>query len=554
MSARYLSLFILFGLMLAPGVPVCAAQQADSESETVAKPMSEREQRRRERALRQELERPFRRWLDEDVGYIITAEERQTFGRLQTAEEIESFIEQFWLRRDPTPDSFENEYKEEHYRRIAYANERFASGIQGWRSDRGRIYIAFGPPDERTQHAGGSYRRPRAEGGGQTQAYPFEIWRYRWLEGIGDDVNIEFVDPTMTGEFRLTMDPTEKDALMYVPGAGLTDFEASGLAERSDRFSRTDGTHLGTGDVPLPSRMNQFERLRQFSLVFTPPPVKFTDLETAMVDSTIRYNLLPMETRVDFMRMTNSTIMTNVTLQFDRKDLQFEDIDGVSRAVVNIFARITTMTRRNVNTFEDVVSVEVPTQLLAQASRGVSVYQQTVPLAPGNYRLNIVAKDIVSENMSVYELALRVPYFDDDTLGVSSLVLADVMEKVPTRSIGAGQFVIGTSKVRPRLGETFRRDEKMGIYLQVYNFGLDAETGKPAGSIEYEVVNNVDNQQVLSFTEDITGIEGASASQTVVEKLLPLQSLEPGDYTLRMKVTDKVRGETLIPEAVFKVT
>ncbi|MBN2464479.1 GWxTD domain-containing protein, partial [candidate division WOR-3 bacterium] len=391
------------------------------------------------------------------------------------------------------------------------------------------------------------------EGGGVTSAYPFEQWRYRWLEGIGTDIIIEFVDPTLSGEFRMTMDPSEKDALMNVSGLGLTDYEALGFADKEDRFDRTDGTRLGTGGMQLPSSMNQFERLRQFALVSKPPPIKFTDLETA-VDSTIRYNLLPMETRVDYMRMTSSTIMTNITLQFDRKDLQFEDDSGVSKAIVNIYGRITSMTRRPVNVFEDVVAIDVPTALLAEAASGVSVYQQSVPLPPGNYRLNIVAKDVVSENMTTFELALRVPYYDEDTLGVSSLVLADVIEKVPTRSIGSGQFVIGTSKVRPRLGETFRRDEKMGIYFQIYNFEMDEVTKEPDGTIEYEVVNNTDNKVVISFTEDLSAIERSSASQTVVEKLLPLENLEPGDYTLRVKVVDNVRGETLSPEAVFKVT
>jgi GWxTD domain-containing protein len=112
--------------------------------ETVAKPLTEKEKKRREAKLRKELETPYRKWLNEDVAYIITDEERAAFKRMQTDEEREQFIEQFWLRRDPTPDSVENEFKEEHYRRIAYANEHYASGIPGWKADRGRIYSCTG--------------------------------------------------------------------------------------------------------------------------------------------------------------------------------------------------------------------------------------------------------------------------------------------------------------------------------------------------------------------------------------------------------------------------
>jgi GWxTD domain-containing protein len=541
-------------LAAAPGVAADRDQKAASGlRETVAKPLTEKQRRKQEQKLRKELERPFRKWLREDVSYIISDVERGAWKKLQTGEEMEQFIEQFWLRRDPTPDTAENEFKEEHYRRIAYANERFASGIPGWKADRGRIYITFGPADEIESHpSGGSYQRPWEEGGGTTSTYPFEIWRYRWIEGVGTDILIEFVDPTMTGEYRMTMDPSEKDALLYVPGAGLTMLESMGLANKADRFTRTDGTRLGTGDSPLPMRMSQFERLQQFANLQKPPPAKFKDLEAA-VTSTIKFNLLPMKVRADFIRMTNSTILSNITLQFDRKDLQFEDNDGVSKAIVNIYARITSMSRRVINVFEDVVTVEVPTPLLAEASKGSSIYQKSVPLPPGTYRLNVVAKDVVGGNMNNYEMALRVPYFEDEELSMSSLILADLIEKVPTRSIGTGQFVIGTSKVRPRIDDTFKRNEKMGIYIQLYNFQPDETTRKPNATVEYAVVKNGDNTKIFEFAEEVASIEGASATQTTIEKVLPLQNFEPGEYTLRMKVTDRNRDEILTPEATFTV-
>src|SRR5215469_8343904 len=189
-------------------------KQSDHDAKQAAK-----ERKQKERDLFKELDSQYKKWLNEDVVYIISPEERSSFLHLSTNEEREQFIEAFWARRNPDPDSAENTFKEEHYRRIAYANEHYASGIPGWKTDRGRIYIMWGPPDEIDSHpSGGSYDRPANEGGGNTSTYPFEDWRYRYLEGIGEDVNIEFVDPTMTGEFHLTMDPSEKDALTYVPG------------------------------------------------------------------------------------------------------------------------------------------------------------------------------------------------------------------------------------------------------------------------------------------------------------------------------------------------
>jgi GWxTD domain-containing protein len=525
---------------------------AKRKDATVAKPMTEKERKKQQEKLRKELETPFKKWLDEDVVYIITDEEKKAFKTLQTDEEREQFIEQFWLRRDPSPDTEENEYREEHYRRIAYANDNFASGIPGWKSDRGMIYIKYGAPDERDQHNGGTEQRDIQEGGGTTSMYPYEQWRYRYLDGIGTNVEMEFVDTTMTGEFHLTTDPSEKDALLMVPGAGLTMCEQMGQCDKTQRFQRTDGTHLGTGNQALPESMNEFTRIERLAKLQAPPAVKFKDLEAA-VNSSIKYNLLPMKVRADFIPITGSSVLTNVTIQFDRKDLQFKQKDGVSTATVNLYGRITSMTRRPVNWFEDTVSVDVPTDLLQQAVQGQSIYQKVVPLQPGRYRLNIAAKDVVGGNTTNFELALDVPRLDDNTLGQSSLILADLIEKVPTRSIGAGQFVIGTSKVRPRVNETFAHTEKLGIYLQLYNFEADEKTHKPDGSINYEIVKAGSNEKVFEYTEDISASPGA-ASQIIVEKLLPLQTLEPGHYTLKMKVTDKKRNQTLTPSANFTVT
>lgn len=538
----------LAALALAALLAPLGAQQAP-------KKLSAKEEKRRLNQLRKELRGPFKRWLDEDVKYIITGEERKAFLQMSTDDERENFIEQFWLRRDPTPDSMENEYKEEHYRRIAYANERYASGIPGWRTDRGRIYIAYGPPDEIEAHpSGGQYQRPYDEGGGFTSTYPFEIWRYRWLEGIGSDILLEFVDPTMTGEYRLTMDPSEKDALLFVPGAGLTLSEQMGLTTKADRFRRTDGTRMGTPLGGAQSiRYNQFERLQLYANIFKPPAVKFKDLE-AVINSTIEYNTLPFDVDIHYVRVTNSSVLTGITVMLQNKDLVFKEEDGLHKAVANIFGRLTTMTRRVHTTFEDTVSVQTTAERLQQEGDRASIYNKSEPLAPGMYRLELVVKDLVGETMGTYRTAVRVPEYDDEALAASSLILADKIERVPVRSLGAGQFVIGSSKVRPRLNDEFKRNEKMGIYMQVYNFGRHEETQKPEGRITYQIARlDKPEELLLDFSEDVNDIRGASVRQVVIEKLLPLSSLEPGEYRLNLLVDDGIKNESLHPTATFKV-
>jgi len=545
-----LSVAVLFSIPTS----ISAADQtstAPTASETVAKPLTDKEKKKREKALKKELETPYRKWLNEDVAYIITDEERKAFHQLATDDEREQFIEQFWLRRDPTPDTAENEFKEEHYRRIAYANDHYASGIPGWKADRGRIYITFGPPDEIESHpSGGSYERPIEEGGGETSTYPFEQWRYRYIEGIGNNIILEFVDTTMSGEYHLTMDPSEKDALLYVPNAGLTLAEQTGTASKTQRFQRTDGTHLGVPQDQLPASMQEFERLEQFVKLQKPPAVKFKDLE-ALVTSHITYNILPMKVQSDYIRVTNASVLTNITLQFENKDLQFQAKEGVNKAVVNIFGRVTTISRRVVTTFEHTVEIPVAQQMLAEQMKRSSVWQESIPLPPGTYRLNVVSKDIVAGTVNNYEAALVVPHYDDDKLSSSSLILADIIEKVPTRSIGSGQFVVGTTKVRPRLSDSFRRDEKMGIYVQLYNLGADEKTNKPNAVIQYEITKAGSNEKVLDFSEPVST---GSATQFTVEKLLPLQTMAPGNYQLKMHIVDKNRNQTLTPSANFTVT
>src|SRR5208282_1561680 len=348
-------------------------QKTEDSNAAPKQQLTQKDQKKRERALEKELASPYKKWLEEDVVYIITPEERGSFLRLQTNEEREQFIEQFWLRRNPDPDSPENTFKEEHYRRIAYTNEHYASGIPGWRTDRGRIYIMWGPPDEVDSNpSGGSYERPANEGGGETSTYPFEDWRYRYLEGIGNNVEIEFVDPTMTGEYHLTMDPSEKDALLYVPGAGLTLAESMGMSDKTARFNNTDGTHMAQPLGGQPESMSEFSRLDLYAKIQQAPPVKFKDLE-AVVTSRLVRNQIAFDYRWDYLRITSDTILVPISIQIPNKQLSFQEKDGIQSATMNLFARITTLSGRNVQTFEDPIVHDIPNSLLQQSLKGFSI-------------------------------------------------------------------------------------------------------------------------------------------------------------------------------------
>lgn len=531
------------------------SQEQQAEQDPLQRPLTERQRRAQERALRRELDSTYRRWLEEDVRWIITDEERTAFRQLSNDEEREQFIEQFWMRRDPTPDTIENEYREEHFRRIAYANERFASGVPGWRTDRGRIYIVFGPPDQiDARPAGGSYDRPADEGGGSTTVFPFETWRYRYLEDIGQEVEIEFVDRCMCGEYRMTLDRSEKDALLHVPGAGLTMWEQMGMTSKTQRFYG-GLERLGAGPFSR-GQSKQFDRLLEFHRLQRAPAIRFKDLEE-IVDTKIRYNLMPFEVQTDFVRVTSDTVLVPVTLQVQNRDITFVNEDGVARGLVNIFGRVTTLTGRRAHVFEDTVAVDVPESLLARTVENSSVYWKALPLRPGRYRLDIVVKDVNGDRLGTWTRGILVPRYDEDQLAHSSLIVADLLEKVPASSVGRGNFVLGSSKVRPRLNgrgqhATFRRDQQVNLWMQIYNLGIDEDTRRPSATIEYDVINAANNQPVVRSVQT-TDEMGNIGDQLTLEKSLALNSLEPGTYQVTIKVNDNISKQTIAPTARFVV-
>jgi GWxTD domain-containing protein len=544
------------GTAPAAAAPAPTAQEVDP----LKRPVDAKKKRQQMKDYSKEIKGPYKKWLDEDVIWIITDEEKQAFKQLSNDEERDSFIEAFWQRRDPTPDTEENEYKEEHYQRIAYANEHFAAGIPGWKSDRGRIYIMYGKPDENDSHpSGGTYERPMEEGGGETSTFPFEQWRYRYLEGIGQEVIIEFVDTCMCGDYHMTMDRSEKDALLYTPNAGLTMWEQMGMASKTSRFTGNGIERLGMGPDSASQQTKQFDRLEQFAKLQAPPPVKYKDLEE-IVNTKIVLNPMPFDVRTDFVKVTSDTVLVPVTIQMKNRDITFVNKDGIQRGTVNIFARFTTLTGKIVQTFEDPVQVDVPEELLPRTAENSSVYWKAIPLRPGRYKLEIAVKDVNGDRRGVWSRGVVVPDFSDDKLATSTLIVADQMEPVPTKTIGTGSFVIGTMKVRPRVAAAdgkpalFKksRDQKLNFWMQVYNLGIDEKTHKPSATFEYAIINMATNKSVIQKLES-TDTMGNVGEQVTLQKSIAAANLQPGIYKIDIKVNDNISKQTIDPSAVFAV-
>lgn len=499
------------------------------------------------RNVKPEIKKAYKDWLDKDVTYIITDEERKAFKKLATDDERERFIEEFWRRRDPDPDTDENEFKEEYYERIAYANEHFASGIPGWKSDRGRIWIMYGKPDGRETHPmGGMYDRPSHEGGGSTSTYPFETWFYRYLAGVGSGVEIEFVDPTGSGEYRLARNPNEKDAMLMIPGAGLTLSEQLGLSNKGDRISGLGGTgsHSYQREQDSP-----FSRLQLLSDLSRPPQVKFNDLQAAVNTGVVEENPLNFDLRVDFFRQSDERVISAFTIQTENKDLVFQNSGGLQQARINIYGKITSVAGRRVGIFEDPVITTATTQELTEAKDRKSAYQKAVALAPGTYKVDVIVRDVVSGATGIRHFGFTVPKYDAAKLSTSTLILAAKLQSLVDQP-AVGQFVIGQTKVIPNVSGIYHRGQSVGVYMQVYNAGIDQTTLRPSVDVEYALLK--DGKELGKHVEDWKGMSDAGQRLTLA-RLIDSSSLAPGEYELAIRIRDRVSGQALSPSSKFTV-
>ena len=541
------------------------AQNPSGTQDPLTRPLSDKEKFKQQKELRNELKGPYKKWVDEDVRWIITDQELKAFKSLSNDEERDNFIENFWQRRNPDPSSPENEYREENYRRIAYANEHFAAGKPGWKTDRGHMYIAYGKPDSIDSHpSGGNYERPMDEGGGQTSTFPFEIWHYRYIEGIGENIDIEFVDTCMCGDYHMTMDRSEKDALLHVPGAGATLAEQMGTAKRTDRYNGgLESLGSGPGGPSGANSTKEFDRLEQFSKLQAPPVVKFKDLESFLVNHKVLSGpFFPFEVRTDYVKVTEDTVLVPLTLQIKNRDITFNTKDGVAKGEVNVLGRVATITDHVVQTFEQTLEVEEPSELLGKALDQASVHWWALPLKPGRYRVDIAIKDVNNpDHIGTWAEGIVVPKYDDEKLSASSLILADKMEQVPTKQIGTGQFIIGNTYVRPRVSAgpaaavTFHRDQKLNFWMQIYNLAIDDKSKQNAATIQYQIMDMASNKAILDTSESSAalGENSANSDQLTVRRSLPLASLQPGKYQVTITVNDHVSKQQVAQSAPFTV-
>lgn len=498
------------------------------------------------RKVKREIKKAYVDWIT-DVDPILTQSERDAWKKLATDEEREKFIEDFWHSRDPDPDTEENEFKEEFFERVAYANEHFSSGKPGRMTDRGRIYIKFGKPDEIESHpAGGFYQRSPNEGGGSTSTYPFEKWFYRYLPNVESGVELEFVDPTGSGEYRLARNPNEKDALIHIPGAGPTFDEMIGRETRADRiaglsgFGRANCTR--TQDCP-------FDVLNLFYGIQRDQPFQRNFLGTSTNTPVVDDNSINFETQINFFRQSDNRVLAVLAVQTDNDQLQFTDSGGVQTARLNIFGSVTSVANRRVGKFEDSMTTTATTEELSTTRMRKSAYARAFILNPGRYRVDVFVRDIQSGAAGMRKVGFVAPEFPADRLSASSVVLAAKLENMEAGA-AIDPFVIGTTKVVPNLSGTYKRGQPVGVYLQIYNAATDQTTLRPAADAEYVLLKN--GRELSRQLEDWRQINDAGQRLTLT-RLIDTRNLGPGEYQIQVRIRDHVSGQTIAPAATFTI-
>lgn len=501
----------------------------------------------------EEQEDYFKKWLEADVIYTITPEEKSVFNKLQTPEEKERFIEQFWTRRDPSPRTSYNEFKEEHYRRIQYANDHYASGIPGWKTDRGMIYVKHGEPDRIESHpSGGHYQRPSWEGGGSTSTYPFERWEYRYLEGVGQDVEIEFVDDTLTGEYRMTTNPWDKDALLLMPGGGMTDAESMGMANRVDRVRPLTNPMPWTNPLLIGygrAKDQPFEKLALFTNLQRPPSIDFADFKRPEVLTNIRYELLPFEVGFDYFSVDTNNYLVPISIVVPHKYLDYVKEGGTSRAVVDLYGQISTISGRILSVFEETISTQADADKVIENAQQKSLYQKSMQLAPGRYKLDVILHDANSEKVGTKSVGIILPKVSEEELTLSSIVLADRIDLVE-EAVQASPY--GPAKVFPNVARVFNSDQTLLLFYQLSNFQID-----PSSRSGFLVSMA---KIVLDAEEKVTG-EQLKIDNTNAENLdrvhlvhrFDLAGFEPGRYQLHLQIEDQISQQQLERDIPFQI-
>lgn len=365
-------------------------------------------------------------WLETGVALLVQPDERHTYQNLTTEDEQGRFVELFWQRRDPTPATPRNEFQEEFEKRLAYVNKKFSAGnTPGWKTDRGKIYLRYGPPTSIEYHPSGDviqkHTRGNASDPGIKQdamklnsfSYPFEEWWYNSIPGVGNDIRLEFVDTSLMGDYQLGRD---RDIFGFQGGK-----EFGRPANESGRQSFSGFSDLSYEVLRMYSRLGQ-----------TDTGIRFPDLRE-IVTSEVRYDSLPFEVAFRMEPYTEGTSFVPITVFVPTENLEFRELPVGNRASVNLFIEVSDDQGRIFEVAEDTLEMVEQKDVPPEKRSSCGVYLKGLFLQPGSYRVKVAVQDEFSGRLGTQELAFTLAG-PAERPTLSSLIVADYTSSPSRRS------------------------------------------------------------------------------------------------------------------------
>ncbi len=485
----------------------------------------------------------YKKWLEEEVVYIITAKERDVFLKLQSDREREMFIEAFWKQRDPNPGAPRNEFREEHYRRLQYANENFgrSSSLPGWKTDRGRIHIILGPPQNIESYED------------VMNVYPTQIWFYLGDPEIGlpTAFNVIFFKKEGMGNYIL-YSPVDDGPESLIAGAlgGFQNEQAAYLALRKlepnlarEALTLIPGERVSPGTISLASNM-------LISQIYSAPQRRVSD---SYAEALLKYkdsveveytaNYIGCEAQAQVFRSEEGTFLVHFTVEPQK--LSLDEFEGKYTANFDLNGRLTDAAGRTVYQFDRPFSVSLtPSEL--EGVRGTTLaLQDMFPCLPGQYKFDLLIKNTVSKEFATYEVGLTVPSPSAAGPALGAPLLAYGLEPSLAPSGEEVPFRVAGKQAVSQAHKIFTRQDTLFVIAQAY--GLPAAWGNE-GRVRFSY--DKDGKTVLIQARTLAEVR---TGETIVEAQ-PLAAFSPGYYDLTIALLDPAGQPAQSQEAHFEVS
>ena len=462
---------------------------------------------------REPLSEASRQWLEEVVPYIVTAKEKEVFLSLPTEADRGRFIETFWKERDPNPQTPENEFKIEYYKRIAAANKLFGTGgIAGWRTDRGKIYILLGPPKEIQRDS-----NPQPQGGTLVSVFPGpkETWQYWGLPNPNLPYNMEFVFLDKFGTGNYTLDNTFR-----VDSGRNTPFDSSALTYQFDYQ-----------ELMAEAQKNPFEGFDKLREIIT---------------TQVSYTNVPFGSEVFYLKGAGKKTLIPLAIEISTAALASKMIEAREFFSLTLVLEVSdTLGRRVLEKSRD-LNFRTAAPESASAPRKPFNFGTALELDPGRYTLHLLVLDNFSGKVGTSHEQLAVPSFEGQELALSSVLLSsEVAEDVRSRE---GQRAPETAA--PRAGRAFGRHEELNVYYEVYNLSLDPATGQNKFRAEYSFLQG--GAPLVQVPP--SAITPTADKDCRVRISFRLQNFKPGEYVFRATVTDELLGKSVVRETSLAIS